>query len=66
MPQGLDGAATYQQILKIVPQQKAIIASGYADSIQVRKALNLGADQLIKKPYTMGQLATAVRTCLNR
>jgi two-component system cell cycle sensor histidine kinase/response regulator CckA len=30
MPKGINGRKTYEEIIKIRPDQKAIIASGYA------------------------------------
>jgi nitrogen-specific signal transduction histidine kinase/CheY-like chemotaxis protein len=61
MPPGMDGLTTYEEILKISPGQKAIIASGYAETSRVKKALNLGVGQFVKKPYTIEDIGSAVR-----
>lgn len=61
MEPGIDGLETYQQILKIHPEQKAIIASGFSANERVRQALALGAGQYIKKPYTLKKLAHALK-----
>lgn len=61
MEPGMDGLETYRRILEVVPGQKAIIASGYAEDARVRKALELGAGCFIRKPYTIRQLAQAVQ-----
>ncbi len=61
MEPGMDGLETYRRILEVVPGQKAIIASGYAEDARVRKALELGAGRFIRKPYTIRQLAQAVQ-----
>jgi len=53
MPKGINGRETYQQIIKIRPGQKAIIASGYAKTKEVDIAQELGAGKYIKKPYTL-------------
>ncbi len=62
MDPGMDGLETYRRILADRPGQKAIIASGYAEDARVGKALALGAGRFIRKPYTMEQLARAIRT----
>jgi hypothetical protein len=35
MPPGIDGLVTCREILKIVPDQKAVIASGFAKTERV-------------------------------
>ena len=66
MDPGLDGCETYRRILARHPRQKAIIASGYAESEQVHEAQRLGAGPYIRKPYTLEKLALAVRGELDR
>lgn len=66
MPPGIDGAETYRRILQIHPMQKAIIVSGYSESDRVRLALELGAGDFIKKPFTLNQIAIAVKKELGR
>ena len=60
MPGGMDGLATYKQICLFHPNQKAVIASGYSDTSNVRKAQKLGAGAYLKKPYTVNNLAKAI------
>ncbi|HID02935.1 MAG TPA: response regulator, partial [Desulfobacterales bacterium] len=43
MEPGMNGRKTYKEIIKIVPDQKAIIASGFSESDDVKAALKLGA-----------------------
>jgi signal transduction histidine kinase/ActR/RegA family two-component response regulator len=66
MDPGMDGLDTYIDILKIHPDQKAIIASGYAENDRVKEAQRLGAGTYIRKPYTVEKLAQAVRTELEQ
>ncbi|WP_372371278.1 response regulator [Candidatus Uabimicrobium sp. HlEnr_7] len=66
MEDGIDGLETYQQILKMHPKQKAIIASGFANNERVKKAQELGACSYLGKPYTRQQLSVALRKELNR
>jgi len=66
MPRGIDGCETYQQIIKIRPGQKAIIASGYAKTKEVDIALELGAGKYIKKPYILEKMGLAVKEELEK
>jgi PAS domain S-box-containing protein len=64
MEPGMNGYETYREIIKIYPDQKAIIVSGFSDSKDVKAALKLGANGFIKKPYTTEQLRQAVKNAL--
>lgn len=66
MDPGLNGLETYKQIIDINPNQKAVIATGYARSADVEQAAALGARGFIKKPYTMKELGQAIRNELAR
>jgi len=65
MDPGIDGLETYQRILSVVPDQKAIIASGFAETGRVKKTLKLGAYSYLKKPYTLEKLGVTVRAALD-
>ncbi len=64
MDPGMNGCMTYEQILKIHPQQKAIIVSGFSENREVQQTMALGAGTFIRKPYTLEQLGKAVQTIL--
>jgi CheY-like chemotaxis protein len=66
MNPGIDGLETYKEILKVHPQQKAIIASGFSESKQVRAAQEMGAGSYIKKPYSFEKIGLAVKTELEK
>lgn len=66
MPPGMNGLETYKQILDIVPDQKAVIASGYAMSEHVHETQRLGAGRYIKKPFTLEKIGLAVRAELDK
>jgi PAS domain S-box-containing protein len=66
MDQGINGRETYEQIIKIHPNQKAIIASGFAETDDVKEAQKLGAGQYIKKPLTLEKIGIAVRDELKK
>ena len=61
MDPGINGRRTYEEILKIRPGQKAIIVSGFAETDDAQKTLQLGAGMFLKKPYKLEQLGMAIR-----
>ncbi len=65
MEEDYDGLDTYRDILTLHPGQPCIIASGYSETDRAKKAEDLGAGQFIRKPFTMQQIARAVRTELD-
>ena len=66
MDPGIDGCETYRRILKRHPGQRAVIASGYAESERIFEAQRLGAGPYIKKPYTLEKIGRAIRAELDR
>ncbi len=66
MDPGINGRRTFEQILAVHPDQKAIITSGFSENEEVKKALKLGVSRFIRKPYTMEQLGTTVKKTLAR
>lgn len=65
MEPGIDGLETYRQIIKTHPGQKAIIVSGYSESDKVMEAQRLGTGPYLKKPYTIMDIAKALRAELS-
>jgi two-component system, cell cycle sensor histidine kinase and response regulator CckA len=66
MDPGIDGLETFRRILQLHPGQKAVIASGFSETLRVKEAQRLGAGPYIKKPYTLAKIAEAVRRELDR
>ncbi len=66
MPPGMDGLETYRQIRELVPDQKAVIASGYAATDRVQEAQRIGAGAYVRKPFTLEKIGLAVRGELNK
>ena len=64
MDPGMDGLAAYSSIVQLHPGQKAVIASGYAENDKVRKALDLGAGEYMRKPYSIETLGQVLRRVL--
>ena len=66
MDPGINGRETYERIIKIHPSQKAIIVSGYAETVEVKEAQKLGAGKYIKKPLTLEKIGMAVKEKLEK
>jgi len=66
MEPGMDGLATYQRVLEINPQQRAIVVSGFSETERVRQTQELGAGAYVRKPYIMEQIGLAIRKELDR
>ncbi len=64
MEPGMNGRETYQAICRIIPGQRALIASGFSDSKDVVEAQRLGANGFLKKPYAVEKLGQAVTAAL--
>lgn len=65
MEPGMSGRQTYEEITKRYHGQKAVVASGFSESEDVKATLQLGAGGFIKKPYSMDQLGRVVKEVLN-
>lgn len=65
MEPGINGLQTYEEIIKIRPEQKALVVSGFAKNDDVKDTLNLGAAGFIKKPYTMLKLSAELKNILS-
>lgn len=64
MDPGIDGLDTYKKILDIHPNQKAIIASGFSETVRVKEARRLGVGAYLQKPYTLQKIGLAIRNDL--
>ncbi len=64
MGDGLNGRETYEKILTINPQQKAIVISGYAKSEEIIKVRNLGVLDFIEKPVTISKIGQSIKHSL--
>ena len=66
MDPGINGRETYERIIEIRPNQKAIIISGFAESDEVKEAQKLGVGKYIKKPFTLEKIGLAVKEELEK
>ena len=64
MDPGIGGRETYEAMLRERPGQKAIIASGYAETEDIRKTLDMGAHDAVLKPYTIERIGRAILDAL--
>jgi signal transduction histidine kinase len=65
MAPGMSGRETYENIIKIHRGQRAVIASGYAETDDVRAVQAMGAGRYIKKPFTLENIGLAVKEQLS-
>ncbi len=66
MDPGINGRETYERIIKIHPNQKAIIVSGFAETDEVKETQKLGAGKFIKKPLTLENLGLIIKDELRK
>ena len=66
MPKRINGRETYEEIIKIRPGHKAIIATGYARTRAVDIAQRSGAGRYIMKPYVLEKIGVAVKEELEK
>ena len=62
---GMGGKKCLEELLKINPVAKVVIASGYSVDGQIKETLKRGARDFISKPYDLKQMLRTVRTVLN-
>jgi len=65
MEPGMNGVETYEKIIRLHPGQKAVIASGFSESEDVKAGMRLGVGGFIRKPYSMEQLSQVVHGVLS-
>ncbi len=64
MDPGMNGLETFQAVRKIRPHQKAIIASGFAETGSIESALQIGVGAYVCKPYSIEQIGRPVKEML--
>ncbi len=65
MEPGIDGLETYERIIARHPAQKAVIVSGFSQTARIRRAEELGVRKVVAKPYSLIDIASAVKEALN-
>ncbi|HPJ96285.1 MAG TPA: response regulator, partial [Syntrophales bacterium] len=64
MDPGMDGLETYQRVIEIHPDQRAIVVSGFAETERVSQIQALGGGDYVMKPYILETLGMAVKKAL--
>ncbi|MBI5251114.1 MAG: PAS domain S-box protein [Desulfomonile tiedjei] len=64
MPE-MGGKQCLEELLKINPQVKVLIASGYSAASQAQDTIEVGAKGFVNKPYNIQLMLKAVRDALN-
>lgn len=64
MSPGINGRETYERMLAFRPGQRAIVVSGFAESGEIKRILELGASHFLRKPFTLQELGTTVKRAL--
>ena len=60
IPKGMGGKETIQNLLKIDPEIKAIVSSGYSDDPIMSDYRRYGFSGMIAKPFQIGELSEAL------
>ena len=63
---GMGGYKCLQELLKIDPEVKVIIASGYPKDAKVKEILESGAAGFIGKPYRLKDMLKKLRELLDQ
>ncbi|WP_462324175.1 hybrid sensor histidine kinase/response regulator [Desulfoplanes sp.] len=64
IPGGMGGAKTMQELLKIDPNARGIVSSGYADDPIIARFQDYGFRGVAIKPYTLQELRNTLETVL--
>jgi PAS domain S-box-containing protein len=62
---GMGGHRCLQELIRINPDVKVIIASGYSINGQIKKSLDQGAAGYVGKPYKLSDLLDTIRAVLD-
>ena len=63
---GMGGKRCLEEVLRMDPETKVIIASGYSMNGHTKDAIEAGAKGFIGKPYNIKQVLRLVRDVLDR
>jgi CheY-like chemotaxis protein len=66
MEPGFDGLDTYREIIKLHPDMRVMVMSGYSVTNRVEEMKKLGGGQYLRKPFSLQEIGTAVRNELDK
>ncbi|MBW2001802.1 MAG: response regulator, partial [Deltaproteobacteria bacterium] len=58
---GMGGGETYDRMKEIHPTIKVLLSSGYSINGQAKEILKRGCDGFLQKPFTLAEVAKAIR-----
>ncbi|MCH7820137.1 MAG: PAS domain S-box protein [Candidatus Marinimicrobia bacterium] len=61
----MDGLDVYKEIIKIKPEQKTVIVSGFSESDRVKEAEELGVNGFLQKPYKIDEIRLTLQNLLD-
>lgn len=61
----MSGKETYMEIMKLYPEKKVILSSGFKQDRRVIESMELGVDAFIQKPYTIYNLSEVIYLTLH-
>ena len=61
---GMNGYELYQQLKKINPKAKILLASGYTGVLSEKKLISIGLDGFIQKPFVLKHLSEKIENIL--
>jgi DNA-binding NarL/FixJ family response regulator len=62
IPGGMGGEDIIQELLKLDPQVKAVVSSGYSDHSIMARYQEFGFKAAIRKPYSVAELGAVLNT----
>ncbi len=65
MPE-MGGGEVFDQLKRINPSVKVLLASGYSMQGQAREILNRGCDGFLQKPFTLEDISVRIRSLISR
>jgi two-component system, cell cycle sensor histidine kinase and response regulator CckA len=65
IPNGLAGEEALKSLLKVDPEVRAILCTGYADSDLCKKAEQIGFKAVLAKPFSISQFVSVFRKVLS-
>jgi len=57
----MDGREVFRELIKINPNVKALLSTGFVDAKEKNELVNMGAKGFIKKPYTASDIKKKVK-----
>jgi CheY-like chemotaxis protein len=63
---GMNGDEICQQLKKIKPKVKVILASGYVGFYSTKYLISIGFDEILEKPFTLENLSEKIENILSK